>query len=112
MLKVSNGAAHQQLPALIGQAFEHAIHRGRGKLGDALEVVDGIATTQRQTITCSDKRCPPWVIGTLYLAQVVTQFANGCLDLGDVRRVVTASIEQTVEVAEIALDLAGQAITR
>ena len=72
-------------------------------LGDTLEVVDGIAAAQRQTITRSDKRCPPRVVGSLYLAQVVTQLADGCLDFGNVRRIVTASIQQTVEVAEIAL---------
>src|SRR5690554_831600 len=112
MFEVANGAGHQQLPALISQAFQHAVHRSRSMLGNALEVVDGVAATQCQTVTRRDKRGPPRVVGALYLAQVVTQLADGCLDFGNVSRIVTAGIKQTVEVAEITLDLSGQAIAR
>src|SRR5690554_994438 len=112
MLEMANGTGHQQLPALIGQAFQHTVHRGRRMLGNTLEVVNWVAATQRQAITGSDKRSPPRIVGALYLAQVVAQLTDGCLDFGDVRRIVTACFEQTVEVAEITLDLSGQAVAR
>nr|WP_223287218.1 hypothetical protein [Halomonas elongata] len=98
------------MPTLVGQALEHATHRRRDVLGNALEAGDGILALQGNAVAGQQEGALTSLVGFIDLAQVVAQVTDGRLDLVELGGIVAPLFAELVERGEVTLDLAGQLV--